>query len=867
MMRALLCAGLIGCSPSLPPSPGPGDGWAIQSTAKVAASGEAISRPSFAPDGFYPVRALPPTVVGALVDAGLFGDPFMGKNWRSIPGTDYQVGGSPAYTQMSPDSPFAVPWWFRGPLALPRDSAGKRIWLRFGGINDRASIYVDGVKIADESDVVGMYRAFEFDVTDLVDRNGENAVAVAVRAPTVESLSISFVDWAPAPADRDMGLWRPVTVIAAGPVRLRDPSARTDGVSRVTVSGELENAGDTPQTVVVDGAIEDVSFTQTVTLGAREKRTVTFDPNEFPQLTFSGARLWWPRPLGPQNLYSLALRASVGGVLSDEGTVSFGFRSVESELTPEGHRLFKINGHPFLVRGAGFTPDVMLRDSPERLEDQMRYVSEMGLNTIRLEGKVGFEELYDLADRYGVMLLAGWCCCEAWEFWDKWNDESRRVAAASLAEQARKLRNHPSALVWLNGSDVAPPPDVQQMYLDVLGALDWRQPVVGGASDADAPPLGRTGVKMSGPYLWVPPNYWYEDVLAGGAFGFNTETSPGPAIPVLDSLERFIPPDHRWPIDDVWEFHAGEGAMMAMLGWYDDALTARYGQSDGIADYARVSQLAAYEGERAMFEAYGRNKYRATGVIQWMLDNGWPGLYWHLYDYYLVAGGGYFGTKKALEPLHVQFSYDDRTVVVVNATLEAKGGLTADARLYDLAANARFSQTAALEVAADGVVGLFAIPDLTPSPDGVQLLVLELRDGSSVVSRNVYWLPDAKDVIAFDQTYWNVTAVSRYADLTPLRGLPPATVAAKAGRTSDGDDEVFTVTLENDGAAIAFFLRVFAVAGGHEIAPARWSDGGVTLLPGERATLTGRFRRSALDGKSPIVRVEGWNLAAVDVTQ
>src|SRR5207253_7240546 len=128
---------------------------------------------------------------------------------------------------------------------------------------------------------------------------------------------------------------------------------------------------------------------------------------------------------------------------------------------------------------------------------------------------------------------------------------------------------------------------------------------------------------------------------------------------------------------------------------------------DGIEDYARVSQLAAYEGERAMFEAYGRNKYHATGVIQWMLDNAWPGLVWHLYDYYLVAGGGYFGTKKALEPLHVQFSYDDRTVVAVNSTLEARNGLSADARLFDLAAHPRFSQSAPVEVAPDGVAPLF----------------------------------------------------------------------------------------------------------------------------------------------------------------
>ena len=67
-----------------------------------------------------------------------------------------------------------------------------------------------------------------------------------------------------------------------------------------------------------------------------------------------------------------------------------------------------------------------------------------------------------------------------------------------------------------------------------------------------------------------------------------------------------------------------------------------------------------------MFEAYTRNKYRSTGVIQWMLNNAWPSMIWHLFDWYLRPGGGFFGTQKACEPLHVMYSYDDRSVVVTN---------------------------------------------------------------------------------------------------------------------------------------------------------------------------------------------------------
>src|ERR1035438_903968 len=98
-----------------------------------------------------------------------------------------------------------------------------------------------------------------------------------------------------------------------------------------------------------------------------------------------------------------------------------------------------------------------------------------------------------------------------------------------------------------------------------------------------------------------------------------------------------------------------------------EALTKRYGPAKSAEEYARKAQVMAYEGHRAMFEAFGRNKYTSTGVIQWMLNNAWPGMIWHLYDWYLRPGGSYFGAKKACEPLHVQYSYDDRSIVVVNS--------------------------------------------------------------------------------------------------------------------------------------------------------------------------------------------------------
>jgi exo-1,4-beta-D-glucosaminidase len=190
------------------------------------------------------------------------------------------------------------------------------------------------------------------------------------------------------------------------------------------------------------------------------------------------------------------------------------------------------------------------------------------------------------------------------------------------------------------------------MYLGVIKNAEWPNPTLSSAAADPTTVTGPSGVKMTGPYDYEPPNYWLMDKEAGGAYGFNTETSPGPAIPPIQSLKRFLPADHLWPIDSVWNYHAG-GERFMNMNVYLKGMEGRYGKAKDLADFLRKSQAMAYEGQRAMFEAYARNKYVSTGVIQWMLNNAWPSLIWHLYDFYLVPAGGYFGTKKSCELVHV----------------------------------------------------------------------------------------------------------------------------------------------------------------------------------------------------------------------
>src|SRR5208283_3361075 len=204
----------------------------------------------------------------------------------------------------------------------------------------------------------------------------------------------------------------------------------------------------------------------------------------------------------------------------------------------------------------------------------------------------------------------------------------------------------------------------------------------------------------TGPYEYVAPNYWLLDREHGGGYGFNTETSPGPAIPPIETLRQFLPADKLWPINEVWDYHAG-GGRFKNVQVFTKALEGRYGPAKSLEDYEWKSQLMAYEGERAMFEAYGRNKYTSTGVIQWMLQNAWPSIIWHLYDYYLRPAGGYFGAKKACEMLHIQYSYDDGSIVVVNSLYQEVKGLKAVAKVYNLDLSEKYAKTQSLDAPPD----------------------------------------------------------------------------------------------------------------------------------------------------------------------
>jgi exo-1,4-beta-D-glucosaminidase len=505
---------------------------------------------------------------------------------------------------------------------------------------------------------------------------------------------------------------------------------------------------------------------------------------------------------------------------------------------------------------------MMFRPLPERNEAEIKYAKDMNLNAIRMEGKLGTDGVWDLCDKYGIMVMAGWCCCCHWEEWDSWDTTDVTVAVESQKDQILRLRNHPSFLVWLFGSDNPPPPDIEKDYLDVFNAYAPTLPHLSSATEVSTPLAGPTGVKMNGPYSYEPPIYYYLDESPGGAWSFGTEMGPGENVPPIESVREMLPEDHLWPIDLYWNYHCG-GGPFANLNIYTTALDSRYGPATGVEDYCEKAQLMNYESLRAELEAWGRNKYRSTGVITWQYNSAWPSLIWQHYDYSLRPGGAYFGAKKACEPLHVQYSYDDRSICVINSLYVSFNDFNVSAEVYNLDMTEKYSHTTTIDVEPDSSNRVFTVPSLEGLTT-TYFLKLKLEDSSgNLVSSNFYWLSTKQDVLNFRRTTWYYTPQSAFANFTDLEELPLVKLNTSREIESRGEDVVAHIRVGNPTDDIAFFINLKIMRGsrGTEVLPILWSDNYFSLLPGEVREVNATFAAKDLNGSIPFVEVGGLNIA------
>jgi exo-1,4-beta-D-glucosaminidase len=412
-------------------------GWELASSASLGAGvdGKQLSGPAGASGGgnWSQLQQFPATVLAGLVEAGEYPELYFSQNLKAV-GT----------------ARFDVPWWYRVELpaeAADNAQAGGKAVLTFQGLNYRANIWVNGRLLANASVVRGAYNYFDVDASEALAAGGGTFLAVQVfrsydwgvdcrgnlGPPNLQvscrgknkvqsqDLGITWVDWAPAPHDANMGLWRDIVLTTTQahsepPVTLRYPGVHTtlsagNTAASITVTAEAANWGSAPLSGSVHMALG--------SLGKADVVHVHLPPGVATQvvvnISLSGLSpktdLWWPWQMGAQNRHELSMSFSAAstaeGAAAQPALVSslatlVGLRSASNSLDANNNAVFRVNGQRLLVRGGGYAPDLLQRMSQQRTRREMAITRDLGLNAIRLEGKLQDDDLFEQCDEMGA---------------------------------------------------------------------------------------------------------------------------------------------------------------------------------------------------------------------------------------------------------------------------------------------------------------------------------------------------------------------------------------------------------------------------------------------------------------------------------
>jgi hypothetical protein len=864
-------------------------GWQLKDAAPDAAGG-AVSQVGYAAQGWIETT-VPTTVLGTLVRHGVYPDPYIGTNNLLIPDASEKHTKRLNLAQYShlpgQENPWLKPWWFRTEFKVPADYAGRTVWVHLDGLNYRAELWVNGVRMASTNELVGMFRRFCLDVTKVVKPGRANGLAVRIQGldypgdPLSEPLdglkggigvnggdrsifdnvaqacAIGW-DWVRPARDRNMGLWQHVWLEAGGPVAVRDPAAFPDvklpggEEAAVTVRAFLESAGETERPVEVVARLAPDGFPG-ATVEARKRvvvkagggNEVTFSPKEFPALIIKQPRLWWPVTYGEQPLYRLTVEAWTDGKLSGTMSSQVGMRTVATTILPSGGRAWIVNGRIIRMTGGHVVPDFLLSWSAERYRTEVRMLAHANNTVVRVNG-CGImmpEAFFAECDRQGLLV---------------WNDMARTspprdtpaemvpIYLANMEDCIRRMRGHASMLVYCGCNEVLPSENIGRPLQDeLLPRLDGTRPwIVSSGSDAKWA-RGKIATWSFGPYGTMPLARYFGFYRGGGGLACKNEIGVA-SPPTLNAVARFVPdldkPDPATaPLNRTMGYHDAAGSHYRKL---DGFLRDEIGATAPLAEYLAMADLFNSACYRAIFEAANAARPLNAGTHLWKVNAAWPSFQWQIYDWYLRPNAGYYSLRSACKPLHVQASMDDFNVQVASTLPSARPGLKVRITVVGAGGAIEAGETRAVDVPADATLNLGALPGIVTNGQ-MHFVALDLLDAQGAeLDRTVVWLQKNQS--------WR-----------DLLTLPPAVVKAEVlERTEREGETTYRIRVENASKipAVQVWLDVLRGSQGEEVLPCFWNENAMTMLPGEKREVTVGFRTSLLGAAKPYLSLGGWNV-------
>lgn len=830
--------------------------WYARKANEVKMDGNRLSAAPLDKTGWFPAR-VPGTVLTTLLENHMYPAPEFGLNNNLIP--DIHEVGNDFYT-----------YWFTRQFTINNLPEGRNVWLNFRGINYKAEIFLNDKRI-NRNTHEGMFLRKTFNITPYLRTDAPNVLAVLVYPPThagnpnggqggdgqiARNNTMQYTpgwDWIQPVRDRNTGIWDEVSITTTGPVCLsspyvvtkvpgvRDPETKTQREAFVNTSVELENTGSTSLKGLLVCETNGTRLTQPITLSPFEKKTVSLNP-----LAVKNPRLWWPNGIGEQPLYDMNLSFEIGNQVSDRERLRYGIREITSDKCPDnGGRRFFVNGQKIYVTGGNYiNSDWLLRLSPERYRDEVRFHAEMNLRMIRVWGGALVErpEFYNACDEFGILvfqdLWGSGDCNGAWEDPTKMDSRERRweypdnhdLFIASVEDQVKMIRNHPSLCFWCGANEWPLAKDIDQcLRKEVFPQLDPERLFVSFSTDTlfTRNYLGDNG---DGPYGIQEPEWFF----SFRSHPFNPEAG-SVGSPEVESMREMMTeqdlagfPRKGFTRNYTWRYHKDLG--------YGDHLE-RYGEVKDIETYCKYAQVVNYDQYRSFMEGWASHMWDwYTGILIWKTQNPWTSLRGQMYDWSLDVNASLYGTRKGCEPLHAYYNPVTRKAGLLNTTLKDYTDLSIIARIYNLEGKLLWEKETRANSKANTVQELLDIP----VPEGIQGAYF-LRLALNADVPNIYWL------------------TTEPKDYTSLSQLPKSRPDIKTDIKKEGSNFVGTVRLSAD-SQISFFnrIKVFDRETGKRILPVHYSDNYITLMPGDQQEISLEFPANLPEERIQIV-VDSYN--------
>ena len=814
-----------------------GGNWKLQRASEVTSSGEEISKSDFNTAN-WPVATVPGTVLTSYKNIGAIPNPNYADNLLHIS-----------------ESFFNSNFWYRDEFEVPANFQKERTFLNFDGINWKANVFVNGVKVGR---LEGAFIRGQFDVTDLV-HAGKNVIAVEIVKnahigaikekyerntdfnggilgadnPTFHA-SIGW-DWISTIRGRNIGIWNDVYLTTKGNVTLHDPYVMSEfplpDTTSVTFTPEVfvKNHDNQPVEGVLNGNIGNITFEKKVSLAAGEKKTVRFSAKDYAQLKMNNPQLWWPKGYGSPHLYKANFTFKVADKVSDQTDFKVGARQMTYQEKDGVLSLF-VNGRRFIARGGnwGFG-ESNLNYRGREYETAVKYHTDMNFTMMRnWVGQIGDEELYEACDSLGLMIWQDFWLANPADGPDPYYES---MFMSNAADYVKRIRNHPSIGIYCGRNEGFPPATIDKAIRQLL--KEQHPDIHYISSSADDVVSGH------GPYRALAPKEYFK--LENGRNKLHSERGM-PNVMNYESLVRTFSPDALWPQNAQWGQHdyTQEGAQSCAT--FNAMIEKGFGKPSNAKEFADLAQWINYNGYRALFESRSENR---KGLLLWMTHPCWPSMVWQTYDYYFEPTAAYFGCKKACEPIHIQWNQATDMVEVVNYSAGNYQNLKAEALIVNLDGSIAWKKDMNLTSNEDTTNKCFPLDfkgQLTPA----HFVKLILTDGNNKVLSDNFYVRGQEE-----------------GNFQAIKEIPEVSVQStqKISQDAQGNWNA-TVTLENPTKVPALMIRInlLGAEDGEQILPVLYSDNYFSLLAGEKKEISIKWKDLDSRGNQPKIVITGYNV-------